>query len=73
MAALLVECPKRSTRKKAKGWLEGSGVAFEERGVAVQRLTAAEPRACHEADRAAALAEADGGRAARAIERGRGA
>ncbi len=48
MAVLFIEYPKCSTCKKAKKWLEGRGVAFEERDVVAQNPTADELRAWRE-------------------------
>ena len=48
MAVLFIEYPKCSTCKKAKKWLEGRGIAFEERDIVAQNPTADELRTWRE-------------------------
>lgn len=45
MSILFLEYPKCSTCKKAKAWLEGNGIAFEDRHIVEENPTAAELKA----------------------------
>lgn len=45
MSVLFLEYPKCTTCKKAKAWLEGNGVAFDDRHIAEQNPTAEELQA----------------------------
>jgi arsenate reductase len=42
MAILFLEYPKCTTCKKAKAWLEGNGIAFDDRHIVEQNPTAEE-------------------------------
>lgn len=48
MSVLFVEYPKCSTCQKAKKWLDGHGVSYEERHIKEQNPSAEELRAWHE-------------------------
>lgn len=48
MSVLFVEYPKCSTCQKAKKWLDGHGVPYEERHIKEQNPSAEELRAWHE-------------------------
>ena len=45
MSILFLEYPKCTTCKKAKAWLEGNGVAFDDRHIVEQNPTAEELKA----------------------------
>lgn len=45
MSVLFLEYPKCTTCKKAKAWLEGNGVAFDDRHIVEQNPTAEELKA----------------------------
>ena len=45
MSVLFLEYPRCSTCKKAKAWLEGNGVAFDDRHIVEQNPTAEELKA----------------------------
>lgn len=45
MSILFLEYPRCTTCKKAKAWLEGNGVAFEDRHIAEENPTAEELKA----------------------------
>lgn len=49
MGVLFIEYPKCSTCKKAKAWLDGHGIGYEDRNIVEENPTAEELAAWHEA------------------------
>ena len=48
MGVLFIEYPKCSTCKKAKAWLDGHGIGYEDRNIVEENPTAEELAAWHE-------------------------